>query len=76
MSCCTPTIQPFFNASSTTISYSPFMVEQYGSQPDVQVFYKEGTEYVLSNDMNAVVFNGSTIVVDHGGPNTGIIKIF
>lgn len=52
------------------------MVEQYGAKPNVQVYIKEGTEYVLSDDMNAVVFDGSTIEVDNGGPNSGFVKIF
>jgi len=52
------------------------MVEQYGEKPNVQVYFKDGSEYVLSDDMNAVSFDGTTIEVDNGGPNTGIIKIF
>lgn len=52
------------------------MIEQYGAKPNVQVYYKEGTEYVLSDDMNAVSFDGSMIVVDNGGLNTGVVKIF
>lgn len=52
------------------------MQELYGSRPNVQVYYKDGSEYVLSDDMNGVVFDGSTITVDHGGPNTGFVKVF
>lgn len=76
MSCCQPTIQSFLNQSSTTIAYSAFMQEQYGSEPNVELYYKDGAEYVLSNDMNEVVFDGSTISIDHGGSNTGFVKIF
>jgi hypothetical protein len=76
MICCEPTIQPFTNQSSTTIVWDSNKQDLYGSRPNVQVYYKEGTEYVLSDDMNSVVFDGSTIFVDHGGLNTGIIKIF
>lgn len=76
MSCCEPTIENFFNQSTTTIPYPAFMQEQYGAKPNVEVYYKDGAEYVLSNDMNRVEFDGSTITVDHGGPNTGFIKIY
>lgn len=76
MSCCPPTIQPFNNVATVSIIYSPFMIEQYGEKPNVQVYYKEGTEYVLSDDMNRVSFDGSMISVDNGGLNTGVIKIF
>lgn len=76
MICCTPTIIPFNNVPSVAISYPASMIAAYGPEPNVQVFYKEGLEYVLSDDMNAVVFDGSTITVDNGGPNTGVIKIF
>ena len=51
------------------------MAQQYGPEPNVQVYYKEGEEFVLS-DFSQVIFDGSTIIVDHGGLNTGIIKIF
>lgn len=51
------------------------MVAQYGARPNVQVYIKEGTEFVVS-DFNAVVFNGASIDIDLGGPNTGIVKIF
>lgn len=51
------------------------MVEQYGARPNVQVYIKDGTEFVKS-DFNAVVFDGVSIEVDNGGPNTGFVKIF
>lgn len=51
------------------------MVEQYGAKPNVQVYIKDGSEFVKS-EFNAVVFDGSSIEVDNGGPNTGFIKIF
>lgn len=76
MTCCEPSITPFTLQSTTVIAWTADMIELYGTRPNVQVYYKEGTEYVLSDDMNAVVFDGSTIEVDHGGVNTGIVKIF
>lgn len=75
MTCCAPTIVPFTNAPSVSIVYSPLMQEQYGSRPNVQVYIKEGEEFVVS-DFNAVVFDGASIEVDNGGPNTGFVKIF
>lgn len=76
MTCCEPTIIPFTLASSTIIPWGPFEISEYGPQPNVQVYYKEGSEYVLSDDMNAVVFDGSVISVDHGGIMSGMVKIF
>lgn len=76
MSCCPATIVSFGNVSSTTINYSPSLAALYGSDPNVQVYYKDGTEYVLSDDMNEVRFDGTDIVVDHGGAAIGFIKVF
>lgn len=73
--CCTATIFPFIEAI-TTINYSPFLLSLYGPEPNVQVFYKEGTQYVLSDDMNLIKFDGSDIIADHGGPMAGILKVF
>jgi hypothetical protein len=76
MSCCPSNIIPFANASETIVDYGPLVQEEYGSNPNVQVYYRENGELVLSDDMNSVSFDGMTITVDHGGPQTGIIKIF
>lgn len=75
MNCCEPTILTF-NDNITRISYSEGMAQKYGSEPNVQVYYLEDGNYVVSNDMNRVSFDGSAITVDHGGVNVGIIKIF
>lgn len=75
MTCCEPAIYPF-NGSTLTIDYGVEMQAAYGSNPNVQVYYREGTEYVLSDDMNQVVFTGSSIEIDFGGPNVGIVKVF
>lgn len=76
MTCCAPTIVPFGFETQTVINYSATMLENYGAKPNVQVFYKDGTAYLLSDDMNQVRFDGVNITVDHGGSNTGFIKIF
>lgn len=75
MICCEPTIYPF-SGSTLTIDYGVEMQAAYGSNPNVQVYYREGTEYVLSDDMNQVVFTGSSIEIDFGGPAVGIVKVF
>lgn len=75
MSCCSPTIFPF-NEAVTTVNYSPALLALYGSQPNTQVYYKEGTEYVLSDDMNLVTFDGTDIIADHGGVQIGFLKVF
>lgn len=75
MTCCSPFIQPFSEAV-TTVNYSPSLAALYGSTPNVQVYYRDGTEYVLSDDMSGVVFDGTDIVADHGGVNVGFLKIF
>lgn len=77
MSCCVATIQSFSLAERTTINYSESMQLRYGSRPNVQVYYVDPSgELVISDDMNQVVFDGTTIEVDHGGINSGVIKIF
>ena len=76
MPCCEPTIISFVNETGKTINYSEAMQTAYGPEPNVQVYYLEGEEYVLSDDMNQVKFDGTNIIADFGGPATGIIKIF
>lgn len=79
MSCCNPTIVPFFNATSTTIGYGPSMVLQYGQAPKVDVLYWDGTQYIGAGIMTQIKFDTypvTVITVDHGGgPATGLIKI-
>lgn len=62
--------------SSSVINYTTAMQELYGPKPNVQVYFKEGAEYSLSDDMNEVKFDGTTIEIDHGGVNSGFVKIF
>lgn len=78
MNCCDPTIVPFTGEETKSIPYSAQMLADYGQQPNVQVYFKDtGTgEFVLSDDMNRVDFDGSVIDVDLGGLGTGVIKIF
>lgn len=75
MNCCEATIYPF-NGSSMTIDYNTAHKSAYGLEPNVQVYYREGTEFVLSDDMNQVSFDGNSIEIDFGGPAVGIVKVF
>lgn len=74
--CCPPTIFPFGAALQTIINYTAAMIVQYGVDPNVQVYFQDGTEYVLSDDMNMVKFDGVNITVDNGGAATGFVKVF
>ncbi len=75
MTCCQPTIFPF-NEAITTINYFPYLASLYGSKPNTQIYYREATEYVLSDDMSGVSFDGVNIVADHGGVQVGLLKVF
>lgn len=78
MSCCNPTIIPFFKVASTTVSYGPSMQLQYGNVPNVTVSYWDGTQYVVAGIMTQVKFDTypvTSITVDHGGIATGLLKI-
>lgn len=79
MSCCNPTIVPFFNTTATNINYGPSLSSQYGVVPKVTVVYWDGTQYVNAGITTQVKFDGypvTQITVDHGGgPSTGLIRI-
>lgn len=78
MSCCNPTITTFFNVPSTTIGYGPSMQAAYGDAPKVTVVYWDGTQYVAAGIFTSVSFVGfpvTSIVIDHGGAATGLIKL-
>lgn len=78
MSCCDPFIVPFFNKSSTAIGYGPSLRTKFGLAPNVSVSYWDGTQYVNAGIMTQIKFNTfpvTQILVDHGGPNTGFVKI-
>lgn len=76
--CCTPTQFQFVNQTSTTIIYDPVMIDKYGPIPRVYTYYRDAVtgEFLLSNFFTVNKFiNGNQIVVDHGGPNTGIVVV-
>lgn len=75
--CCVPTEFIFSNASSTTIAYDDVLRAKYGSKPRVNVYYFDPVtnELYLSPFFTVVKFISNNIIVDHGGPNSGIISI-
>lgn len=77
MSCCNPTIITFFNSATTTVAYGPGLQSQYGPVPNINVSYWDGTQYVAAGIMTQVKFDYpvTNIMIDHGGPATGLIKI-
>lgn len=76
MNCCVPIITPFTNVSSLTIPWMAAEIEAYGPQPNVQVYYSQDGQYVLSDDFNQVTFEPGSITIDNGGPMTGLVKLF
>lgn len=78
MSCCNPTIIPFYNVSSSSVSYGPGYQAQYGPVPRITVLYWDGTQYVAAGIFTQIALTGypvTSFTVDHGGPATGILKI-
>jgi hypothetical protein len=78
MPCCEPTITPFFNEASTTLSYGPSLQAQYGNAPKVTVIYWDGAQYVAAGIFTSIALDGypvTSITVDHGGISTGLLKI-
>lgn len=74
MTCCEPTIYPF-SSSTLTIDYGAQKQADYGSNPNVEVYIKEGSEYVLSEFVE-VRLSGGSIEIDFGGPAVGVVKVF
>lgn len=78
MSCCNPLITTFFNTPSTVIGYGPSMQSVYGLAPKITVLYWDGTQYVAAGISTSIAFDTypvNSITIDHGGPNTGLVKI-
>ena len=77
MACCTPTIFPFANAASSDIPYGPALVQQHGSQPNIFVLYRDADtgKYIYASWFTRIEFHGTSIFVDHGGPQTGLVIV-
>lgn len=76
MTCCNPIIQSFADVATLTIPYGDIEQALYGTDPNVQVYINDGTDYVLSDDMNGIMLTGTAIEIDFGGNATGFVKVF
>ena len=79
MSCCPSTIVPFSGVAFTNIPYTPSMQQQYGAEPRVEVVYYDNThnDFELVNGFSGVQikFKDNLISIDHGGVESGLVKI-
>ena len=74
---CEPTQVQFNNASTTVIPYTQSLRDKYGIQPKVFTWYVDTVNggLYMSPFFTVMNFDGNTITVDHGGPNTGIVVV-
>lgn len=74
MSCCPAILNSFVNESITSIPYTAELRAEYGSNPFVQVVYRnDENAYQVANV--GITLSDGNIVVDHGGPMTGLLII-
>lgn len=77
MSCCPFTETPFVSTASTTIPYDG----TYGTIPNVQVLYEVDGVWYNMGVLTSIQLIGApgpitSIVVDHGGVATGVVKVY
>lgn len=77
-----PYISAFTNKATSEIPYPASLAALYGPYPKVEVLYwdEEASEYYLSGSFTRVSFSqsvktGNRINIDHGGSNSGVVKI-
>lgn len=79
MACCTPYEFPFSNVAFSSIPYTDDMKANLGPMPKIEVYYWDdlAQEYYLLNGIpsSQIKFTGNTVEVDHGGLNTGFVKV-
>lgn len=68
MSCCPSSITSFAGVPSTTVLYS-------GPRPTVTVLYYQSGQWMIAGVATPIVITDNQVIVDHGGPATGIIKL-
>lgn len=69
MPCCTLNIIPFSNEIITTIAYS-------GNKPTVSVIYlQDDNSFLLAGLFTKINITESNIIIDHGGPSNGLVKL-
>lgn len=66
--CCNVIRQDFTNEVITTVPYT-------GDEPTVKVYYAQGGGYVEAGMFTQVVLTPTSVVVTHGGPATGFVKL-
>lgn len=71
MTCCPLNTTNFVNQSSTTVPYNG----EYGLRPLVQVTYFIDGQWIQQGVFSEIRIQAGQIVVDHGGPATGLIKL-
>ncbi len=80
--CVEPDTFTFINQTRTEIIYGGSLKERHGAYPSVLVYYYQETEtsgeIIILGTYTRISMVGNPptkIIVDHGGPATGIIKI-
>jgi hypothetical protein len=77
MTCCQTTYKPFANVSQTILPWS-------GNRPTVSVSYLVDGIWMAMGVQTVITFVGGegpetttdpAIVIDHGGPATGVVKM-
>jgi hypothetical protein len=66
--CCTITTQEFTNEVTTTVPYT-------GDEPTVNVYYVQPDGSYREDFMVQKVLGASSVVISHGGPATGFVKL-
>ncbi len=81
MPCCQPYVQGFVNVSVITVPYSAQMLSDFGTRPKVQVLLQDSvtgefvyTQFFIHKELVGFPVTTS-VVVDLGGPGTGIVRI-
>lgn len=74
---CDPTFISFTNLSTLTVPYTASMAVKYGDLPTIKVWiYDTNGELVNMNVHQALdTFPATQILIDFGGPATGVLKI-
>lgn len=76
MSCCPSISKTFFNEEATTITYPQSYKALYGPIPTIKVLYLQDGEYIEGTGfLTNIAVNSEQIVINHGGPASGVIKI-
>jgi hypothetical protein len=74
---CDPTFISFINQSTLTIPYTASMIAKYGNVPTIKawIYDTDGTLVNMSVRQALDTYPPTQILIDFGGPATGILKI-